>query len=131
MKLADLQAAGWIVPDELVKREVVWDNGTAEVSIKRMGYGEVEKAILDRTPDQSSNSAWLIAACVYLDDGKERLTYDQAYRLHPSLFKALSEAVTEVNDMGKTGRSLPTKKSGTNSSLTASVGGQSRKPKRR
>jgi hypothetical protein len=131
MRLADLLAAGGIVPDDLVKREVVWDNGVAEVSIKRMGYGEVEKAILSRTADQTSNSAWLIASCVYLDDGNERLSYDQAYWLHPSLFKALSEAVTEVNDMGKTARSPLTKKSGTNSSLTASVGGQSPKQKRR
>lgn len=131
MNLADLMAAGGIVPEELVERTVVWDGGTATVHIKRLGYGEVEQEILARKPEQTSNTAWLIAASVRLDGGKERLTYDQAYRLDPSLFKALSVAVSEVNEAGKTGRSLPTRKSGTSSSSPGSVGGQSGKRKRR
>lgn len=131
MNLAELIAAGGIVPDELIEREIVWNGQTVAVKIKRLGYGEVEREIFARTTDQTSNSAWLIAAAIRFGDGTERLTYEQAYRLDSELFKALSEVVTEVNTLGKTGRSPQTKKSGTNSSSRESVGGRSPKPKRR
>ncbi len=131
MNLAELIAAGGIVPDELVPETLTWNGQTVAVKVKRLGYGEVEREILARTADQTSNTAWLIAASIRLGDGTERLTYEQAYRLDAELFKAMSEAVTRVNSLGKTGPLPPTRKSGTSSSSRGSGDGQSRKPRRR
>lgn len=105
MDLATLQSKGGFVPRELVSKELTWtrvdDDGeqqtdTFSVFIAKRVFADVER--IHNAPDEQSKSAHLIAALVRLGtDGSERLTYDQAYQLDPSLAACFLNAITEVN----------------------------------
>lgn len=105
MNLKDLKAKGGFVSTKPVEKKVVWkrtvDGQELEdefiVHIKPMSYGDIERIFIDPKDTERSRTAALISESVILADGKERLSYQDAYQLAPSLAKALSEAVSEVN----------------------------------
>lgn len=111
MKLSDLQARGGFVVGGLIPREIVWPHtidgeevtDIFTVFVERLSFGVIERAVNSmgnqRDDVDRSVSAALIAAAIRLgDNGEERLTYDQAYALNPSLAKLLANAVNEVNE---------------------------------
>lgn len=109
MDLAQLKAAGGFIPSEAVKRSVTWERGpddavTFDIFVKRLSFGAVER-MLTEVDTNRSRSAELIAACVRVgEDGKDALSYEDAYNLEPSLAKAIGEALREVNELGKLNR---------------------------
>ncbi len=108
MDLKQLQELGGIVPPTPVEQTVSWtriaDNGeevteTFAVRIKKLSAGEMERLWDDARANPSrSHMAALIAASLHLgDDGKERISYDQAFTLDLTLMEALLDAVDKVN----------------------------------
>lgn len=105
MDLNQLMEAGGFVSDSLVVKEVTWvrkdaegndDSLTFEVRVKRQPFGALERiATMD---ENKSKAAQIISDCVRLgEDGKEIISYDRAFNLHPGLAAALLTAVNEVN----------------------------------
>jgi len=118
MNLQELREKGGIVPPGLVKKSIEWkhrdDSGeevvdTFDVHIARVSFGIIENLIMSAANDAKDNpedkraiNAALIAESVRLgDEGKERISYTDAYQLHRSLGTALVRAVTEVNSLGE------------------------------
>lgn len=106
MDLKQLKDRGGIVPSDLVKKAVEWDhNGelvTFDVFVKRLSFGDVER-VLEEEARGKNRVANLIAASIRLgEEGNERLSYDEAFQLTPSLAKVFATAVSEVNELGKT-----------------------------
>ena len=104
MKLAELKSAGGIVSDELVKKNVKWTRKVDDVEetldfdvyIKRSRYGTLEK--INQADGEKSRIPELISQSVFLgDDGKEVMSYQDAYDLQPSLAAAFIVAIHEVN----------------------------------
>jgi hypothetical protein len=102
--LSDLKQLGAFVPDELVKKEIKFslEEGGEELSaiihVRRLSIG-LHEAIWNDTPGSSaSKTSRLLAEAIRLgENGEERLTYDQAFSLHPRVALAMSTAITEVN----------------------------------
>lgn len=107
MDLKSLKDAGGIVPSALVKRSVTWerDDGevlTFDIFVRRLSFGDVERVLQDEERGRS-RVANLIAMAVRLgEEGSERLSYDDAFQLEPTLAKVFANAVSEVNELGKT-----------------------------
>jgi hypothetical protein len=111
MNLKELKEKGGFVDSSLVKKAAVWEHdvdGEAakdEVSffVRRLAFGDIEKMLTGET--DKSRTAELIAESIRLGEkGKERLTYDDAYQLEPTLAKVFADAIREVNEMGKRSR---------------------------
>jgi hypothetical protein len=103
MDLAELQKIGGFVPLEPVTTDVTWtppegDQVTFTVLVKRLSAGSLERLWTDARKDRS-HSAMLIAESVLL--GEERLTYEQAFQLAPSLATALLDCIDRVNPQKK------------------------------
>lgn len=101
MNLADLKAAGGIVTGELVSRSITWADMTFTILVKRLSYGEVERSVYDPADTRSRNAAMLSESVRLGDDGSEALSYEDAYRLDPSLALAMLTVVRDVNDPKK------------------------------
>lgn len=110
MDLKQLQELGGIIPSTPVERTVAWtriaDGGeevtdTFTVRIKKLSAGEMERLWEDaRANPTRSHMAALIASCLHLgDDGKERISYDQAYALDLALAESLLDAIDTVNPL--------------------------------
>lgn len=105
MNLKDLKSKGGFVSSKPVEKKVVWTRKVdgEEVSdeftvlIKPMSYGDIERIFVDPKDQERSRTAAMISDCVLLADGKERLSYEDAYQLAPSLANALTKAINEVN----------------------------------
>lgn len=100
--LKELQALGGFVPDKPVKKEIKFsldsdDELTAVIHVKKLSVGEYE-AMFMSGEEGRSKSARVISDTISLGpDGKERLTFEQAYKLHPRLAAAMFDAFKEVN----------------------------------
>lgn len=109
MKLNDLKAMGGFVPAEPVKREVSWTrevDGKPEtveftVFVRRQSFGSVERLLHVENDDRSRSARFLSESILLGDDGKEKLSYEDAYRLEPGLAAVLMEAVADVNGTGR------------------------------
>lgn len=104
MKLADLRAAGGFVSPAPVKRTVTWtpdgrDPVTFDVWIKRRSFGAIERLFAD-DDDRSKSAAYIAESIALGEHGKDKLTYEDAYQLEPSLARVLIEALNEVNGTG-------------------------------
>lgn len=122
MKLDDLKKKGAFVSNNLIKTPVEWVHidpetnevitDTFDIFVKKVSFGDLKRAYSDSTIESQSR---LLAACVRLgEEGKEELTYEQAYQLESSLGIALIEAVNKAIGSGETDskKSKPAKKSG-------------------
>lgn len=105
--LKELQAKGGFVSAVPVIRTITWkgtDPGTgekvdydAEIHVRRLSVGDQEALYL-AVEDGKSRTAKLISTAVTLGkDGKEKITFEQAYQLDSSLATAMLEAFNEVN----------------------------------
>lgn len=110
--LKELKAMGAFIPDEPIKKEIKFrlDDGqevSTTIFVKRLNIGEYESLFLSDKEDRS-RTAKMIAEGIRLGDkGQERLTFQQAFTLHPSIAGAMIGAFNEVNTPKK---SLPPEK---------------------
>lgn len=114
--LKELKAQGAVVSDKPVRKEIAYtldgEAYKATVHVKRFGIGEYE-ALFSNDADKRSRSALTIAQAITLGaDGKERITFEDAYRLRPELATAMLGAFNEVN--------VPKKSSGRGTASSAS-----------
>jgi hypothetical protein len=102
MNLKELRAKGAFVPSHPVKRTITWkplegDELTFDIHVKRLAFGDYERLFLSEQDDRSRMARALCETVKLGDDGKEELTYKDAYQLEPSLARVLLDAVNEVN----------------------------------
>lgn len=102
MKLSELTVMGAFIPDGLVKKEIKFklDDGEErkhDIFIRRLSIG-VHEQIWAGGDESQSRTARLLSAAVRLgEDGKEQMTYDQAFRLDSRIALAMTTAIQEVN----------------------------------
>lgn len=107
--LKELKAMGGFVPDKPISKEIKFtlDDATeysAIIHVKKMNIGEYEALFLT-DKEEKSRTAKIISVGVFLgEDGKERIPFDEAYKLHPSLAGAMVTAFHEVNIPKKVSR---------------------------
>lgn len=111
MDLQWLQDSGGIVPQVPVTKEVSWTHlnpegdevtDTFSVRVKRLTVGELERlwAEAGKNPGRSHSATMLSETVILGDEGEERLSYEQAFRLDPTLADALlADAVNPVNPL--------------------------------
>ena len=103
INLKQLNELGGFIPDEMVKKEIKFkldeggDEIVAEIFVKRLSIGNHEAIWANAGEDTSKTAKMLSEAIRFGEDGKEKLTYEDAYRLHPSIALAMSQAIGEVN----------------------------------
>lgn len=110
MNLKQLRERGGFVSAKPVKKSVTWkqvddlsgagEDVTFDVWVSKLSFGMIES--LATAPDRRSRNAALIAEAIRLgDEGKDALSYQDAYQLKPSLARALVIAIAEVNALPK------------------------------
>lgn len=102
--LKDLKALGGVVSEVPVEKEIKFtideQEYTAKIHVKRLSIGDHEK--LFGKGDDGERAAHLISHAVMLGEGgKERISFKDAYQLHPRLADAMINAVNEVNGAKK------------------------------
>jgi len=107
ISIDQLQQQGGFVDETPVEKTIQWKPPGAKkavsstIMVARQSFGEVEESLNDVA--ERRGGAQMISMCVRLGaDGKERLSYEQAYNLHPSLAWAMVKAINEVNSAPKT-----------------------------
>lgn len=108
MNLKQLKEKGGFVAALPVAKEITWkhqDESGEEVTdvftvhILKQSFGSIERLFIG--PDDRSKSAAFIAECIRLgENGEEKMSYEDAYQLDPSLAGALVAAANEVNGTG-------------------------------
>lgn len=104
--LNDLNSAGAFVATAPVKRTITFtlDDGeerSGDIHVKRLSIGDHEKLFLG-APDKESRTALLISEVITLgEDGTEKISFQQAYQLHPSIAGAMIQQFNEVNSGAK------------------------------
>lgn len=99
MNFDELKAIGALVGDEPIKRAIKFtldgQEYDATIWVKRLCVGDRDRmAALSASDDQRSTSALLISELVTLgEDGSERISFKDAYRLAPPLGDAIVEAL--------------------------------------
>lgn len=92
---------GFVAAAPIVKHitfEIDGEKLEADIHVRQIGIGEYEDAYLDDGKDKRSKTAKIISEAITLgDDGKERISFEDAYRLKPPLAGAILEAFNEVN----------------------------------
>ena len=110
MDLKQLQELGGFVPRAPIKRPMKWqplnDDGTPkgdeltfDVFIRRLSFGKLEMLFDEKHQplDRARMSAYIADAVSLGDDGKQRISYQQAMELDPTLATVLMSAIGEVN----------------------------------
>jgi hypothetical protein len=102
--LDEFRAVGGFVDDRLVEREITFSidgEGPYEavVFVKKLSIGEHERVFLrEEAGKKRSRMAHLISECVTLGaKGEESIPFEDAYKLHPELGRAMMDAIGEVN----------------------------------
>lgn len=104
MKLKDLEKAGGFVSADGERKSLTWKNRegqefTFDIFVKRTSYGLAERIAL--ADDGESRGALSISECILFGTAGERLTYEQAFALEPSLARVFMTAIREVNERKK------------------------------
>jgi hypothetical protein len=104
--LKQLTAQGGFAATKPVKKHIAFEiDGNAleaDIFVRQIGIGEYEDVYLADDKDKRSKTAKIIAESVTLgEDGKERISFDDAYRMKPSLASAILDAFNEVNGAKK------------------------------
>ena len=107
--LKDLRALGAFVSDKPVRKEIKFkldgdDDYTAIIHVKKLAIGDYETLFLMGNEDRSRTAKVISEAITLGDDGKERIKFEDAYKLHPSLARAMIDAFNEVNVAKKSSR---------------------------
>lgn len=106
MNLKELRAKGAFVSAHPVKKPVTWKDETGtelafDVFIKRLAFGDYERLFLSESDDRSRMARVLCETVRLGEEGKDELSYKDAYQLAPSLARVLLDAVNQVNDSPK------------------------------
>lgn len=102
LTLQNLKDTGGFIASAPVKREIKFklddDQEVAGfIHVKRLSIGDYEKLFV-LTPDEQSKTAHLISETVSLgENGEEKISFTDAYQLHPSLAASMLSAFNEVN----------------------------------
>lgn len=115
--IKELKALGGFVPEKPVLQEIEYkldgESYRASIYVKRLGIGEYE-ALFMSVDDKRSRTALTISQAISLGaEGKERISFEDAYRLRPELAGAMLNAFNEVN--------VPKKSSGRATDSSASL----------
>ena len=104
MKLADLKAADGFVPTAPVACEVEWKHGDETLAftihVKRHSFGTIEQLLSDKDDEKSRSAAYIAESILLGENGKEKLSYADAYALEPSLAAVFIKAINDVNGTG-------------------------------
>ena len=114
MNLEQLKQKGAFVSLAPVAKEIVWKHkdpetgeemeDTLTIHVRRLSAGAIEvmrEGLKKVEGEGGSRNAAMVAHFVCLgEDGKESLTYDQAFSLVESLSNAMLLALIEVNRLG-------------------------------
>lgn len=95
MNLSELRSAGGFISPEPQRVSIEWRARRFDVFVKRLSFGDVEAMLSGQ--DDRSRSATMIAASILLGEGREPISYDDAYRLEVSLATKLIEAINSAN----------------------------------
>jgi hypothetical protein len=106
--LKELKASGGFVSDKPVKKTIKFTlNGEeleATIHVKRLNIGEYETLFLADTEERARTAKAISVAITLGDDGKEKISFQDAYRLEPALAGAMLTAFNEVNTPKKSSR---------------------------
>lgn len=101
--LKDLRRLGGFISDELVKREISFrltddsEELTATIFVRRLSIG-IHEAIWAGDKPDVSKTAKLLAETIRLgENGEEKMSYEEAFSLHPRIALAMSTAISDVN----------------------------------
>lgn len=119
MSLAALTAAGAFVDPAPITRTVTWKDVDYKVRVVRPSAYDLRKAILahaeaNKLTEVDNAMMGPLMLSVYLrfgEDGTERLTFEQAMSLDPSLYQELEKCLEDRPEPPKASR--PKKKAGT------------------
>jgi hypothetical protein len=85
-----------------IKFEIDGNKLEADIHVRQIGIGEYEDVYVGDDKDKRSKTAKMISESVLLgEDGKERISFDDAYRMKPALASAILDAFNEVNGAKK------------------------------
>lgn len=104
--LQQLRTLGAFVPDKPIKQTITFkldgeDTLTADIFVKKLSVGDYEKLFL-AAPDDKSRTAKIIADAITLgDDGKEKISFVDAYKLHPGIAVEMVNAFNAINGASK------------------------------
>jgi len=108
MNLEDLIANGGLVPETPVKRSAIWNKKNEagedvelqfDVFVKKHSFGTIEK-IWNDDGDRSKSAAYISQSIRLGENGKQQLSYEQAFQLDPGLATVLIGVINEVNGTG-------------------------------
>lgn len=109
MKLSELKSKGGFVAGAPVAKEVTWKRmgeageevaDTFKIFVIKQSFGTIE-SIWSGKEDKSKAAQYISESVRLGDDGKERMSYQDAYQLDPGLAAVLIAAVNEVNGASK------------------------------
>lgn len=104
--LKELRAIGGFISAVPVKKEIKFntdgdDEYTATIHVRRLSAGDYETIFVAESEGRS-RTASIISQCVTLGPaGKEKVSFEDAYRMHPNLAGAMVNAFNEVNSPKK------------------------------
>jgi len=103
--IKELKEMGAFVPDEKVKADIRFkvdgQEYTAYVYVKRLSAGDYE-SLFTAQQQGRSQTAEIISKCIFFGEGgKESISFEDAYRLHPDPAGAMVNAFNEVNAVKK------------------------------
>jgi hypothetical protein len=120
MDLNQLRELGGILSAEPIPKEISWKRKGADgaevetvftVHVVRQSFGAIESIFKARakvaqvggagdTPEERSQAAEFICMAIrFGEDGQERISYQDAYQLDPTLAHAIINAANEVNQV--------------------------------
>ena len=99
MNIAELEAAGAFVQDALVKKEIVWKNGKAEIKfdvyVRPQSFGARE-SVQEIQKDKSKMASY-VSRQILDEQGNPIFSYEKAVSLKLTLGTQLLQAINEVN----------------------------------
>lgn len=107
--IKDLQQLGGFVSDKPIKKTITFkldddEELSAEIWVRKLSIGDYEQLYI-ADADNRSRTAKAITVGIRLGaEGKEVLSFEQAFKLHPRLAGAMLEAFNEVNTPKKSSR---------------------------
>ncbi len=103
--LKQLEAMGAFVSDAPVKKEVPFHlagpDVTVTIFVKRLGIGHYESLFLSEKDERSRTARAISEAVTFGDNGKEKLSFEQAFKLDPQFAREILTAFNEVNSPKK------------------------------
>lgn len=106
LTLSELNSSGGFISATPIKRSITFklDDGierTGDIHVKRLSIGDHEKLFMSVT-DKQSRTALLISEVITLgEDGKEKISFEKAYKLHPALAAEMIKEYQAVNNGGE------------------------------